>query len=224
MNGKISANVQDTIKETLRLQCITIFIEAYNVSMSKNTKEYDNDWEEDQFTAYLFQYMEDQPIKLINQWFIAPQTPIYTKEISSGQIHPNKAKRPDIKFEKYHSSFPKPFVFYIEAKNISEKDWQKKCGSKVEDYEQRARYIDTGIKHFKESVYPDGCLAGYVVQEKAHNIVNKLNELLKKRRRKAEILIMSQFIDNFETCYISTHLIGNNSIHLKHIFLDFVTA
>jgi len=222
MNGKISTNLQDTIKETLRLQCITIFIEAYKISMSKNTKEYDNDREEDQFTAYLFQYMEDQYITLKNQWFISPQTPIYTKEISSGKVHAKNAKKPDIKFAKYYSFSQTPFTFYIEAKNISESDWQKKCGSKVKASPQRARYIDTGIKHFKEAVYPDGCLVGYVVQGKAHNIVNKLNELLKKRRRKTEILIKNQFIHNFETCYISTHLMSNkNSIHLKHIFLKF---
>lgn len=224
MNGKLSSNNQRIIKENLRLQCITILIEAYKIFVSLPSRKYDNDWDEDQFSAYIYEYMKEQPLTLNNQWIIAPQTPLYTKEVSSGKIHVSKAKRPDFMFARYHSSSPKPFSFYIEAKNISENDWQKKCGSEVKASKQRSRYIDTGIKHFKEAIYPDGCLAGYVVQGSPENSVDKLNELLEKRGCKDEILIKNQIVSDFDTCYISIHPISHDNsarFILKHIFLKF---
>lgn len=127
MNGKFPKTTQDIIKENLRLQCISIFIEAYKISISGKIKDYENEWDEDQFTAYLFQYIEEQQFVLDNQWVVTPQTPYYTKEISSGKMHASKARKPDIRFSKYHPSFRMPFSFYIEAKNLSENDWQKKA-------------------------------------------------------------------------------------------------
>jgi hypothetical protein len=222
MNGNLSSKTKNIIRENLRLQCILIFVEAYKLSTNISPKEHDNDWDEDQFTAYLFQYMEDQPLTLENHWIISPQTPLYTKEVSVGKIHASKAKRPDIKFAKYHASFQKPFCYYIEAKNISENNWEKSCGSKVDASKQRARYIDTGIKHFKEGIYPDGCLSGYVVQGDVENSFCKLNSLLEKRECNAEILIKKQLIGEFDACYISTHIVGRDrSFQLKHIFLKF---
>ena len=67
MNGKLPRTTQNLIRENLRLQCISIFIEAYKISLSDYARGYDSDWDEDQFTAYLFQFMEKQRLVLDNQ-------------------------------------------------------------------------------------------------------------------------------------------------------------
>jgi len=190
--------------------------------MAIDDGNYDVDLKENSITNYLAKFMRKH--EYVKQYHIQIKVQIQEDNNNLPIDENDPDKQPIIDLWLANWDHIEKNDYFIEAKNLSENDWQKKSGSTVEASKQRGRYIDTGIDNFVSGRYPFGCLVGYIVQGKARNILNKLNKLLRERKRKAEILITSQFIDNFETCYISTHLIGNNSIHLKHFFLDFVTA
>jgi len=219
MNGHINAQHRNSFTESFEMICHTVLISGYNMAIDDG--KYDADWKENSFTNYLASFMRKH--EYVEQYHILIKVQIQedNNNLPIDENDPDKQPIIDLWLANwYHTKNANEY--FIEAKNLSENDWQKKSGSTVDASKQRGRYINTGIDNFVSGRYPFGCLVGYVVQGKAHNIVNKLNELLKKRRRKTEILIKNQFIHNFETCYISTHLISNrNSIHLKHIFLKF---
>ncbi|MCW0482407.1 hypothetical protein N2K84_06675 [Prolixibacteraceae bacterium A06] len=185
---------------------MTLFVDAYQLAVSDNV--YKIGWDEDQFTAHLCGYLNQLKVK--GQWFVSPQQPYYTENHYSGIEHASVAPRPDIRFEKYIWQNESPFEFTIEAKNL-----------KSNDSHLKARYIDTGIENFRNKRYPDGCLAGYVIQGTADECATAINSLLRKRKRASEGLIKTNFIRGFESSYLSTHISGNAPMSLRHIFLEF---
>lgn len=194
------------IKNNLCLQCMTMFVDAYKLAVSN--KVYSIEWDEDQFTAHLCGHLNQLKVK--EQWFVSPQQPYYTEKHYSGLEHTNLAPRPDTHFEKYVWENESPFEFTIEAKNL-----------KSNDSHLKARYIDTGIENFRNKRYPDGCLAGYVIQGTADECANAINSLLLKRNRASEGLIKTNFIIGFESSYMSEHISGDAPMSLRHIFLEF---
>jgi len=218
MKGQIRKNIRDSVLDNLCLQCIDLLIRAHKLALSNNN--FNTNWEEDTFTAHLLVYLDH--LKIEEQWCINPQVALYSKEISQGLISPLKAPKPDIKFEKYAFQNQKPFTFYIEAKNLSETDWNKKNGSKVVASGQIRRYVNTGIENFKIERYPNGCLAGYVVQGKIIIIVERINNRLAKLQRYKECISMIYLDENTVGQCISKHITNSgNELFLKHILLKF---
>lgn len=208
-------------RHSFAIECIEVLVHSFEKAIEKNT--FDLDWEEDQFTAHLVEeFMKPEVVEQGKKISINAQVPYYNYKISSGQIHPKKAKQPDIKCERFHSSTNTPFTYFIEAKNLSENDWNKKKGSKVDASEQRGRYIETGIDNYKSNNYPNGCLVGYVLQGETEKIVIKINNRLKKWSRETEYLTSNQIVNGFPNSFISSHLDSkNNEIAINHIFLQF---
>ncbi|MDP8202832.1 MAG: hypothetical protein P9M11_11930 [Candidatus Tenebribacter burtonii] len=220
MKGQIRKNVKGIFFDSLCYQCINLLIQAHQLALEDN--RYNANWEEDTFTAHLLEYLDD--LKISGQWCINPQVSIYSKEISQGLMSPLTAPRPDIKFEKYTFQDKKPFTYYIEAKNLSENDWQKEIGSKVVASSQIKRYVETGIENFINERYPTGCLAGYVVNGNIKKIVAKINSKLAKLNRSDEYLSMIDLDTNKVGNYISKHrTASNNMLKLKHILIRFYT-
>lgn len=218
MKGQIRKNIRERILDNLCLQCIDILIRAYKMVLIDNN--FKTNWEEDTFTAHLLVYLDR--LKIEEQWCINPQVVLYSKKISQGLISPLKATKPDIKFEKYVFQNQKPFTYYIEAKNLSEVDWNKENGSKVVASSQIRRYVNTGIENFKTERYPNGCLAGYVVQGRIIKIVEKINNRLCKLHRDRESLSQIVIEDNTMGQFISYHITNSrNELSLKHILLRF---
>lgn len=218
MKGQININIEDSFLDNLCLQCINMLIRAHELATMNN--RFSSNWDEDTFTAHLFEYLDD--LKIQEQWCINPQVALYSKEISQGLISPLTAPKPDIKFEKYAFQNREPFTFYIEAKNLSEIDWQKEKGSKVVASSQIRRYVNTGIENFITERYPNGCLAGYVVNGNIKRIVDKVNHKLCKLHRDNECLVQIEIEDNIIGQFISCHITNSrNGLYLKHIFLKF---
>lgn len=200
----------------LQMECMDMMMRAYQhaieeCSLDRNSKE-------DNITKVLcVRYLEK--LKLENQWSVNPQVPIYNDDHESEEVDANSAPKPDLKFEKYFGWYgPKPFEFYIEAKNISETDWEKSIGSNVIARKQQQRYIDTGIDNFKSVRYRHGCLAAYVVQGDSERIVEKLNARLEKAERKEEKLNHNAEL-NPGTTFLSYHrTINENELPLYHLF------
>lgn len=194
------------INDNLCLACMTMFVDAYKLAICN--KVYNIEWDEDQYTAILCGYLNQLKIK--GQWSVSPQQPYYTEKHYSGIEHPNVAPRPDIHFEKYVFEMEVPFEFTIEAKNL-----------KSNDSHLKGRYIDTGIDNFLKKRYPFGCLAGYVIYGTANDCVNAINNLLQKRSRESEKLFKINFIQGFDSTYVSVHSSEDTLMKLEHIFLEF---
>ena len=112
--------------------------------------------------------------------------------------------------------------FFIEAKNICDKDWMKSDGSEVSASKLKRRYIATGIENFITKRYPKGCLAGYVLNSKTIDCINGINKLLIKDNRKDETLVRFKIINEFNNSYKSSHNQDDETfIELRHIFLEF---
>ncbi len=209
MNGKIKNSIKKNFLESLCNQCITILIESYKLAIEEC--KYNDNWEEDDYTALLVDdYMNKVPLKYNARWHIAPQRPNYTEKHLNGTEHAKKAPRPDIRFEKYVLSEPIPFQFTIEAKIV-------KAGSS----DLKRRYITTGIENFTTKRYPNGCLAAYVINSKTNDCVKGINRLLKKDKREKEILKNNNIIDGFKNSFISNHSLDKGTIGLIHVFLEF---
>lgn len=194
------------IIDNLCLECMTMFVDAYKLAISNQV--YKIDWDEDQYTTNLCGYLNQ--LKLKGQWSVSPQQPYYTEKHYSGIEHPNIAPRPDIHFEKYVFEKESPFEFTIEAKNL-----------KSNDSHLKGRYIDTGIDNFQKKRYPFGCLAGYIIYGTADDCAISINNLLQKRSRESEKLSKTNFIQGFDSTYVSVHGTANIEMKLKHVFLEF---
>jgi hypothetical protein len=207
MNKLIKQQVKREI-ERLRLECMNMFIKAYQIAYSDNI--FLNSWDEDDYSAHLIGYLEN--LRKENQWFISPQTPYYSDPYYSGKIKAKHAPKPDLKFEKYLSfASQETFNFTIEAKIM-----------KYDDSYLKGRYIDTGIDNFISDRYPEGCIAAYVIKGCEDECKDSINSLLSRRNRSTEKLSKQLYLENFEFSYTSTHKKGGNYIELKHLFLNFI--
>lgn len=198
-------------------ECIQMFLDAFDLAFVAAT--FDRELQEEEITARLFGYLDN--LKTKDQWVVNPEVPIFDFSITSGVISPKRAKRPDLKFEKYLSWHgTKPFEYRIEAKNLSESDWVKSDNKKISSSRQQARYMTTGIDNFKYERYPYGCLAAYVVQGNIQGITQSLNARIQKANRTSEQLYHYNGqgpSQQFQSTHITT---SQKQIDLIHIFLQ----
>jgi hypothetical protein len=151
---------------------------------------------------------------------IIPEPRLYDQEVIEGKKTAKKSPKADIRICMWSNntwSTPVKFVYIVEAKILSEKDWTKESGSRVIAKAQKKRYIETGIDHFKSGHYPEGCMAGYVVQGDPDNIVSEINEILVSNRpsRNTEILKDKKIMFSYPHCFKSDH----TNCQLQHFIL-----
>jgi hypothetical protein len=198
--------------------CLSLMLEAFR--QMKQEGRYDLTWKETRISACLIGHMR----KIRNREDIAlqidPESYLYREEILEGEEDPDTAPRIDIKIL---GMWVHEDVYYgIEGKVLVENNWRSRDSSKL-----RARYIDTGIDNFVNGRYsstlPRGCIAGYVVQGTAAEIVVRINDLLERRGRQRELLIVHHYLDDHPDCYQSRHIrtTDKNDIRLCHVFLTF---
>ena len=142
-----------------------------------------------------------------------------TRILSWVEFQPKKAPRIDIRMANWSSSHK--LLYYLEAKNLCQNDWQKTKSTTVKASYYRARYIDTGIDNFATERYPEGCLVGYVLEGEVELIIEGINNLLAKHRnRPSEIIQSKQTIHQHPYCYVSRHQTSNQEeLPLRHIFM-----
>lgn len=217
-SGGLSSHIKIEFKRALVGRCVEVLVKGYQSMIAAS--QYNLSWEEEQFSAHLISHMEN--LEEANQYRmdIIPEPRLYDQEVIEGKKAPKKSSKADIRICMWSNntwSTPVKFVYIIEAKNLSEQDWKKESGSKVIAKAQKKRYIETGIDHFISGHYPEGCLAGYVVQGDSDKIVSGINEILKQvsPSRESEILKDKEAIYSYTNCYRSMH---SNGI-LQHFFL-----
>lgn len=215
MNGKLNQGIVNLIKAKFEDNCINLLLDAYASLQSSKRKV--SEESENNITSQLFGYMKKNQLRLDLQISLARESYLDSDETYDGLQDADMSPRIDIKYSTWNSNVETEY--YMEAKNLAEKNWTKNStGAFVDAHKLRKRYIETGIANFTNGRYPNGCLLGYVLEGKGYRIVELLNKLLVTDNRSNEILINDK-VHNFNYCYLSKHD-GTSSPSLKHFMLD----
>jgi len=221
MTGGLSNAVSNSFFLNFERICLRVLIGAYYQIYNK--KEYDIDWEEDQFSDWLINRMNKHKLTLKYRLFIYPQSLIRKDAPPVDDNHPKKSPKIDIGFWSW-SFINAPAQYFFEAKNLCAKDWFKRTGTKVSSSYYYNRYIETGIENFRTERYPNGSLLGYVLNGDIETIVQGINERLKFTQVLIQELIRDNDyeIENYSFFFCSKHVDKrSNPVKIKHIFLSF---
>ncbi len=201
LTNSIFLNFQNKFKE----KCTTLFVEAYNTSISSKLVSIDLD--ENDITAILHNYIDENPKRIKWKIFTNREDYQFDKSASSIKGFAAKFSRIDMKYSMFWKD--EEFKYFIEAKNL-----------KVNDSGLKRRYIDTGIDNFlKDGKYfkCDGFLVGYILEGTILDCVNGINKLLEKDKREDEkIEKISTFLS------IHNHFSFHQNKGIYHLFLDYV--
>lgn len=218
MTGRLSNPITNSVFLNYERICLRILIGAYQVVYSK--KQYELDWEEDQFTEWLIVEMKKHNLTSKHRLHIYSQSLIRKDELPINDNHPKISPKIDIGFWNWERN-QNPCEYFIEAKNLSLESWQKKTGAAVSSTHYMNRYIETGICNFTTARYVNGSLVGYVLNGDIEPIVQKLNERLAEPQR-LKCIFENYNIEDYPYIYSSEHPVENFSIKIKHVFLSFV--
>lgn len=215
MVGKLNSNFIIPFKNRFEDICISLLLESYN----KTKKIGDiRELDENDITVRLIGLMKVNQSRFDLQISIDRESHYDEEETYRGFKSADESVRIDIKYTTW--SFRTEYEYFMEAKNLSENDWRKaSTNSLVSAYQQRKRYIETGIQNLITGNYPEGCLIGYVVQGNPDKIIIKINKLLNRRERNSENLVEGKKTGFNYYCY-SIHD-GYKMERLDHYFLKF---
>jgi len=211
-----SPNIKHSFWQSLVKKCQFILLEAFK-SMKEASIPRLWEMEEDAITANLVKYMNEVPEARRSGFIITPQHPIYSDEVLNGESSPRKSPIVDIRIACWTAA--DQFSYHVEAKNLSEKDWEKSNGASVNASYYRRRYIETGIDHIASGYYHPCCLAGYIVNGKSEFIASAINEMLVTLSRGTEILQQNGHSESFSTAYYSLHPVEYPPFIIEHFFL-----
>ena len=183
-------------------KCIRLFVEAYNQSVID--KSIRLDWNENDITGQLHEYIEVNPLRKKNP----PVTTNVEHHLSNKSVEKvrgftSKNSRIDLRFVTFNSE--DECKVFFEAKNLKEKS-----------YALKRRYIDTGIDNFITKKYPLGFLVGYLLEGAVNPTIDGVNYLLKNKKREKEYLYSKKH-DIVQYYYVSYH----SGLCLKHLIFDF---
>ena len=176
MAGNLNPSIFLSIQDIFKKRCTTLFSEAYEASLSN--KSISLDFEENDITAILHNYIDENPKR--KKWKIFTNREDYQFDKNAIQIKGFAAKssRIDMRYSTFWKS--EECKYYVEAKNL-----------KVNDSGLKRRYITTGIDNFLDGgkyFYCEGFLVGYILEGTINQCVEGINKLLKKDRRENEII------------------------------------
>ncbi|CAA6819174.1 MAG: Unknown protein [uncultured Sulfurovum sp.] len=219
-NGKVSKKIQQVFP-TIEQVSFQVLIEAYKGIT--NCNQYDLDWEEEQFNQELVVFMRKSKLRIKYQLTIDVEKKLFNEEQSPIDTNnPKKLPRIDINIVSWNFQKDIELEYFFEAKNLSEKNWYKKSGVKIDASSYQRRYIQTGIENFRTGRYYNGSLIGYILEGGIEPIIDKLNSRLVKDTNSLKMIDKINFIKDFSDCYESKHItFSSNEISIKHIFFKF---
>ncbi|MCL2247280.1 MAG: hypothetical protein FWC10_09275 [Lentimicrobiaceae bacterium] len=198
-------NYRQDFKVGFENKCIRLFVEAYRQSIINRTIRLD--WEENDITSQLHEYIENNPIRTKTPSIATDiEHHLPNKSIKKKKGFATRDLRIDLRFVTFCSE--KEYRVFFEAKNLKEKSSALK-----------RRYIETGINNYTSNRYPHGFLVGYLLEGSVCSTVNGINKLLKKDYRQCESLIplAHPFVKHY---YESTH----QNCSIKHLIFDFTVC
>lgn len=223
MEGSIKKTFAIDFEDSFRTNCLILLGEAYSSLKACNLVTVD--WDEENISANIVRNIDESEKAINCNITVSDECRIYTDEILRHKKSGKSASRIDIKLATnwIEASPSRRVEFYVEAKNLIEKDCLK-SGSKTQLRAKRVclRYISTGIDHFISGKYPqNGCLLGYVLEGNISNIVGQINKLLASASRASEQLCrFTTNIPSLDWSYTSKNSKNNE---LNHYFLNFVS-
>ena len=222
MAGKLSPKIRIIFLKKFEKICMLVLIRAYNQVVKDN--KYNIDWEEEEFTAHIFSYMENLSLTRKCKLHINIEHKLLNiNKLPINENNPKKLPRIDISFASWEIIENEKVKYFFEAKNLYENNYKTKKSSSYIN-----RYIDTGIENFRTNRYYNGSLVGYVLKGDVDKIIGKIEKQLKKDRKKYKPYnSLSNFekksrIKSFKHYYETKHLTPlKKEIIIKHIFLKF---
>ena len=187
-------------------QCIRLFADAYHQSITDKTVKLD--WNENDITGQLHEYIDNNPLRL--EWSISTNVEQHlpNKSVKKVKGFANKDLRIDLRFVKFRKRIlqtNQEYTVFFETKNLKEK------GCKL-----KKRYINTGIDDFIKKKYPYGFLVGYLLEGAVTPTVKGINALLKKDNREKESLEPKKH-EIVQYYFESNHA----ELCLKHLIFNF---
>jgi hypothetical protein len=189
-------------KDSVENKCIHLLVEAYNQSITDRLIQLD--WEENDITKQLSEYIENNPLKTKSPFImINVEHSLSSISVEKTKGYAAKSLRIDLCFATFKSE--EEYKVFFEAKNLKEKDSALK-----------RRYIDTGIDNFVTGKYPLGLLIGYLLEGAVSPTIDGINDLLKKDSREKEWLYPKKH--KMVKCYYESN---HSEWCLKHLIFDF---
>ena len=215
MSGNLNSNITQAFKIQFEENCVSLLIASYNKVPNKiNFKELT----ENNITAQLIGLIKSNPLRLELNISINREAYNDSDATYQGVSNADESARIDMKYTVWNSNIE--YDYFIEAKNLSEKNWRKSdVLTPINAKELQKRYISTGIQNFITGRYPNGCLVGYVTEGNPDNIVKSINDLLAGEKRNKEQLNKIK-VGNFSPYYESIHT-GTKMNKLNHFLLLF---
>jgi hypothetical protein len=214
--GNFNEDICKGFQSAMEGYCLELLHQGYESMLA--AKEYDVDWKEDKLTVHYIAHIKNLKIRKEYQLSIIPQFTLYSDEHAFGEEEVEKAPRIDFKFSKW---FQREEIDYFgEAKNLSEKSWQKKNGKPVNASYYYKRYIETGISHLLTNYYPNNCfLIAYVLNGNKSIVLSNLNNLISFDFPHYGIITKPKML-GYEEYYISENQVQSKTVTLKHLFLQ----
>lgn len=183
-------------------KCFRLLFEAYQTSLVE--KQYNLDWNENDFSVLLNHYIGQNPFSIKHQIFCKTENKNFKDNVELEKGYSDKLSRIDFVYSVFTKTAK--LEYFMEAKNLKQND------SKL-----KRRYINTGIDSFITKKYENGCLVGYLLEGKLDETIKGINKLLEKDNRNSELLnsCSNKIVNSY---YESNH---SNIGILKHIMLDF---
>ena len=182
---------------------------------------YQTHWEEDIITNCLVTAMRKTGFLRDEGLSVNLQVPIVTPAIAAGLASFITAPKVDFKFAIWPGNAQDELEYFAEAKNLSQRDWQKPSGAWVRTAHYRKRYLKTGIDNYLSGRYPEGCLVGYIVNGTTSAVVMGLNRLIKSSAISPRVgLLLPATGSSWTARYHSNNLPGGNPYPLIHLMLQ----
>ncbi len=214
--GTVNASVVASAIALFEERCIILL--EWACQTLNSCKSIDIDWGEENITANIYVLIHDCQMAIDFDIYPESEHPFYDQDILDNKKKAKAASRIDLLFQNNWDG--KRFSFFVEAKNLIEKDVQKK-GRKSMTLAKDVlkRYIETGIDHYIGGYYPQGCMLGYVLNGSIEGVVNALNNIFIEKARLQETLKLSAG-DRSLVCYKSSHA---ENLQISHYLFDFAS-
>lgn len=153
----------------------------------KTTKTITPDWGEENITANIYTLIHNSQQAIDYDIYAECEHPFFDQDILDNKKKAKAAVKIDMAFQ--HNWNRQKFSFYIEAKNLIETD-VKKTGRKhiTKAVDVMMRYVTTGIDHYVDEYYPQGCMLGYVLNGTIAGVVSVMNSMLVDKGRSSDVL------------------------------------
>ncbi|MGJ0376913.1 hypothetical protein [Aliarcobacter cryaerophilus] len=217
------AILNKTKKSIPPIEQVSIKLLIDSFTLVKTNKQYNLDWDEEQFSSHIVSYMNKHILTSTFHLHINIEEKLLDLNILPiGKNNPKYLPRIDISISSWIFEDNKKLQYFFEAKNLSENNWKKETGKRVNAKYYLDRYISTGIESFRIKKYYNGSIIGYILEGNITNIITKLNKELLNNSYTIQDIKNLNLLPSCDEIYHSKHQTpSTDSIEIKHIFLKF---